>query len=46
MRSDVSIAVLAAATTASASVVPRLDNGLGKTPVLGWNSWVSHLSQS
>jgi hypothetical protein len=19
---------------------PRLDNGLGKTPALGWNSWV------
>jgi len=39
MRSDVGIAVLAAATTASASVVPRLENGLGRTPVLGWNSW-------
>ncbi|KXJ87062.1 alpha-galactosidase [Microdochium bolleyi] len=39
MRSDISFAALAVATTASASVVPRLENGLGRTPALGWNSW-------
>jgi hypothetical protein len=24
----------------SIGLKPRLDNGLGKTPALGWNSWV------
>jgi hypothetical protein len=24
---------------------PRLNNGLGRTPALGWNSWVCYLGQ-
>ncbi|KAI1839902.1 hypothetical protein JX265_013659 [Neoarthrinium moseri] len=31
------VAVLAG--TVSATAIRRLDNGLGKTPALGWNSW-------
>ncbi|KAH8742296.1 glycoside hydrolase superfamily [Diaporthe sp. PMI_573] len=34
-----SIIVLAVAGTAWASPHPRYENGLGKTPALGWNSW-------
>lgn len=26
----------------AAALEPRLNNGLGRTPALGWNSWVSH----
>jgi hypothetical protein len=28
------------ASTSPDILKPRLDNGLGETPALGWNSWV------
>lgn len=33
-------AVYGLAFEKSHGLKPRLDNGLGKTPALGWNSWV------
>jgi len=49
MISGIFIACLAIASAApfrgdsyeSGQLEKRLDNGLGKTPALGWNGWVS-----
>jgi hypothetical protein len=35
------IAALSVSAHAAVAVNKRIDNGLGITPALGWNSWVS-----
>ena len=36
---------LATAMPAEHQLERRINNGLGKTPALGWNSWVSPIHQ-